>query len=245
VCFLMGNVNYNLVKKNIPIIESLTTKQTTNNITPIVILNSPKDSLTEINNNVLNKKEPDSGICYTFLLDKIEMDKTGWDVKEGIYRLIHVLTKERFFNDLRTIQQSGYIVKSFLVVIGSLHDKRHALKFVVQSSSRPLKDIKKSIEVFIKDTKKYIEELDLDVYNNFREAVATRLVKKDDNIHETFSRYLYKITSGTLQFGSRHKLQKTIMKMDRSDVLNKFEEQFINNPQIIISNVHSQKVALN
>jgi secreted Zn-dependent insulinase-like peptidase len=196
----------------------------------------------EIDSKVQNRDERDSGIimsyeCYS--IDKINDKK--WAKKLGVLMLIEKLVKERFFNELRTVQQSGYIVNSSLSVQGGSFDNVYTLNFNVQSSSRSLQSIQYSITDFINDTVKFIDELDLKVYDEFKRSLIATIMKKYDNIYDELFLYLGAISTYDYMFDYKIKLASELNEISRGDVLNTFEEYFVGkNKKLRVIKVYSR-----
>jgi insulysin len=236
-CFIMGNFN----KSNISNFNEMVLKHFSKDHSLDVFRTNTTNKLTVeekiFNNNVLNPNEPDSAIIFSYELGKIQSEPK--ELAKAL--MIQMLTKERFFNDLRSVQQSGYIVKSMYDIEGGVRDIMSTMVFYVQSSTRPIGDIQQSIKVFIKDTVKFIKNLKANIFNNFKNSLVKQLSKKYDNIYEEYEMYIGQIKNGKYNFDKKQQLIKELATLDKSSIMNFFEKHFINkSKRLRISIIHGK-----
>jgi insulysin len=92
---------------------------------------------------------------------------------------------EPTFNQLRTIEQLGYIVSTSTVstrdIIGT--------KFLVQSSVKGCDGLRASLEAHLSRMLAGLDEMTEDAFEEIRDSVLTIYEEKDKNLKEEFDRY--------------------------------------------------------
>jgi insulysin len=240
-CFIMGNVSHKLIKTISPHIKNLT-EHSSNNMIAIKINDSDDIKNKKISNYVLNNEEPDSAIIVSYIFGKVDKSISNWEKKAAKFILIENLTKERFFNDLRTVQQSGYIVKSNINNYGGTTDRIYAMEFLVQSSTRKLTDIEDSIDKFINDTLNYINDMTVDNFEKIKTSLIKSISRRYDNMGEEFSEYSDQIYNQEYIFDIKNKNVDGLNKISKNDILNTFNHYFINDTRNrMVSKVISRK----
>lgn len=246
-CFIdaliIGNINNKIIKDIDSKIFDLVENKKIKNFTPVIkIKDKIPPFVIDIDSKVQNTHENDSAIIMSYQCYSVVKSKDNdWAKKIGILMLIEKFVKERFFNDLRTVQQSGYIVNSYLSIKGGSFDNVYVLNFNVQSSVRSLLSIQNSISDFVNDTYKFIDDMDISIFDEFKKSLISNLTKKYDNIYEQLQSYLRAINSYDYVFDSHEKLALAIKDINRDDVLDIFEDYFIGKyKKLRISKVYSR-----
>ena len=98
---------------------------------------------------------------------------------------------EPFFNQLRTIEQLGYVVWSSAV---SLRDVI-GCRFVVQSPKQSCEYIRNSFNKFIADQTQKINSLSDEDFKTNVESIITRISEKDYNLSGDFKRMFQEIST--------------------------------------------------
>jgi len=240
---IIGNINQNTIKNVDESIAGLVVDEKIDRFVPIIKVKRIVPPICiEIDSKVQNRDERDSGIVMSYECYSInKLDDKEWAKKLGILMLIEKLVKERFFNELRTVQQSGYLVGSSLSIQGGSFDNVYTLNFNVQSSSRSLQSVQHSITEFVNDTLKFISDVSLEVYDEFKRSLVATITKKYDNIYDELFLYLGAINTYDYMFDYRAKLASELKDISRGDVLNAFEDYFVGkNKKLRVVKVYSR-----
>ena len=174
--------------------------------------------------NLLNEKEKDSVIHLFFEIGLIKKD---WKKVSKIL-ILESLIKEKFYDELRTKQVSGYIVKAFMNIIGLANYPVYGMSLAIQSSKKSLRELKKNIKKFIADTEHYIQKLSKEHYNDYVNGIINILSEKDTNIYHEFGRNLSEIKSGDFNFDRQELLIKAIKTIKKSEIEQFYADTFIN-----------------
>ena len=171
-----------------------------------------------------NSQENDSFIHILYDIGVIDLFKH--DRKCVLLLIIHKLTMERFFNQLRTVEQTGYIVNSHIKYMGNPENPLLGLSFVIQSYKEPPYVLRKKIKAFISATEKHIRTL-----KNFKQYVDTitkELLKKDTNRIEVINKIWGAIMNGTYMFDRHKHLARILQTVSQDEVYKFFVTHFIN-----------------
>lgn len=184
--------------------------------------NSEEESYLKI---IQNKHERNNAICIFYEIGNIKKNVTDdWMQKLLFVNITYNFLSEKFFNQLRTIEQIGYIVSCSIFVVGYIEEQMYGITFLVQSPNKFPDEIKIRIKQFIS------EQYDvLDKYNdgNFNELVKTTinsLTKNDDNIYDEFNRNLGKIIGGDYLFNIKNLYKSSTNLLS----LKKYKEMYYN-----------------
>lgn len=101
----------------------------------------------------------ENGRCYRFTFSKD-------DIKSASGRLIHQICNERFFKELRTQEELGYIVST---TVRSFHSAEY-LVFMVQSE-KPVEFLESRINRFVSELTESIRSMSDDDFETFKESL--------------------------------------------------------------------------
>jgi insulysin len=181
--------------------------------------------------DVYNPKERDSAIKMFYEIGYIKKsrDDKEWTTKHALIMLINSMTREKFFTQLRSVEQSGYIVKSEILGLGSIEKTIFGLLFYIQSYKKTPEKLEKRITLFMEETLKFIKKLDNKLLDKYKNMLITSLNKKDDNMYEQFDRYLSEIKTGSYMFNFKKYLIPVIKEVSTDQLVLFFDEYFVNN----------------
>jgi len=130
--------------------------------------------------------------------------------------VINTIVSERFYEDLRTKQQLGYIVSCGVKAVSSTRN----LSFIVQSSVAPPAKLTAEIFKFIGNARKnFFENLtDADI-EGFKKSLLLKRTEPDKKIATEASRNWGEISSGKLQFDRREKEAQALLSVSKEDVI--------------------------
>lgn len=132
--------------------------------------------------------------------------------------VIDILADE-FFNDLRTKNQLGYLVKMFYTEYRNEY-------YIVQTiqSDKPVDFVKDKISEFNSMISNIIKKAKLNV---FIETLKSKLLKPDYNMDEKYHKYLAEISSREYMFNRNEILAKELKNINLNKMIN-FTEKYIN-----------------
>jgi secreted Zn-dependent insulinase-like peptidase len=181
-----------------------------------------------------NKNEPDSAINLFFEIDSLDFsdhkkypDKdNGWDKKYALTQLVFTILVEKFFHQLRTIQQSGYIVKSFIQTLGYPDRPTVGISFAIQSSKKALSDLQVNIKQFIVDNWSYVKDMKQSNFNKYKKVVLDDLKEEFKNINEEYSFYFSEIMMHRYMFDYNQHMINVVKNIKHKD-LAEFYNQYM------------------
>ena len=92
-------------------------------------------------------------------------------------QIVHQYLDDPLFNQLRTIEQLGYIVGSRHVLLRDVL----CYRIIVQSSEKGCTHIRNSIDACLADHREKVKVMTEEEFNKSRESVLTKLSEKDKN----------------------------------------------------------------
>ena len=132
--------------------------------------------------------------------------------------------KEKFFDELRTKQQLGYIV--FLRDL--YYNNNYYICYAVQSSEYDINHIKNSIEKFIKESENTInDERNFKQLELYKKSLYDKFNEPDLNIFELHHRNLNQILKQKYDYNYLDRLKKEIGKIQLRDLYD-FHKEYIN-----------------
>jgi insulysin len=146
--------------------------------------------------------------------------------KVSLY-VIESLMREKFFDELRTKQTLGYIVR----LAHREYRKVDGFVCVVQSSIKSPEDIHQRITKFMSDFKEYFKSLTDDHFENHRISVITELKQKDLKLVEEVHRNFIEIKKRDYEFDRRNKQIELLLGLKKENVEKMFNDIFIENPR--------------
>jgi len=148
------------------------------------------------------------------------------------------IAREPFFDQLRTKEQLGYLVRcanhNFLNNYGVLQQ--------IQSSVKDCDYLEKRIETFNKDFHKELKGITDEAFNTYKETVINMIMEKDENISELVNRLIKEVFLERYIFNRKEKMKKAVSKLIKEDIY-KFSKKYIrgNKEIIIIKNKKSKQ----
>ncbi|KAF0691537.1 Aste57867_17268 [Aphanomyces stellatus] len=186
-----------------------------------------------------------SPVDYVYAIPELNAES----VNSGIYTLYQLgpetinlralndvfgqLVKEPCFNQLRTLEQLGYIVFS------SSH-RAHGIEYfriIVQSDVAPPAYVERSIEAFFKTVRGEIEALTPVEFQKNIQAVVDTLLEKPKTASEECSRFWDEISAETYLFSRRQDVAAAVQIISQADIL-AFFDTYIVGPKRSKCSVH-------
>jgi len=120
----------------------------------------------------------DSSLIVTYGSRKADL------ATEARYELLGTVLSTSFFNELRTVQQLGYVVAAQ----PCSHDVLPALCFIIQSNSTPADVLLERVDAFVQTERKKLEQTPEAEIATIRQGVVARLRKADTRLYERSSK---------------------------------------------------------
>ena len=137
---------------------------------------------------------------------------------------------QKFFDDLRTKQQLGYIVHS----AGTVQERRAGLLFLVQSEV-PTAEVKQKMFEFINNLESIINAISEEDFKRYIEAVVTEYKEKPKNQSEEFQRHWAEIEKRRFDFTRKERLIPVVESITKSQLAEYVRAHVIEAPKIIAS----------
>lgn len=179
----------------------------------------------------LYKDERNSAIVLSYYLGEINYDDKNTKTFENNYfifcmaKLISSYMQEPFFDNLRTRQQLGYIVKSKISEYGYSKNPIVTFDFFIQSPNYTSKELQKRILEFINHF-----ELNKEKFKSYIENCKTEIIKKSETMIEEFIYYFTKIQNNSYLFNFKQIIYDTYTKITYEMFEEFFNDKIKNNP---------------
>jgi secreted Zn-dependent insulinase-like peptidase len=129
----------------------------------------------------------------------------------------------KFFYELRTKKQMGYIVKVHTLLIDSNSNSNVFLQFVIQSPKYSCEEILDEINKFIENEIIYImEKMPLDEYLTALNAEKVKLKEKFNNLNDLGSYFMNAIIDESFNF----KFKDELLRKTEEFTFDKFKKYF-------------------
>jgi secreted Zn-dependent insulinase-like peptidase len=175
-----------------------------------ILLDDNMNRIRKLTEKIIRTPNPDEtnsvgSVIYDF--DRFRKDYTEhWKSQILFYRIYSTLVSNKFFYELRTKRQMGYIVKVKILLFDVNCHTNVFLEFIVQSPKYSVKDILKEINGFIENENKYIlEKMSLKEYEEARNAEKTKLKQKFNNLSDLGSYFMSSIIDESFEFKYKDK----------------------------------------
>jgi secreted Zn-dependent insulinase-like peptidase len=130
--------------------------------------------------------------------------------------VIGVILSERFYEDLRTKQQLGYIVSCGVKVLSESRN----LSFVVQSSTSPVDKLTSEIFKFVTNARqKFLEPITQNEINSIAKGIVLKKTQPDKKLAIETTRNWNEIATGRLQFDRREQEARALLNLKKDDIL--------------------------
>lgn len=148
-------------------------------------------------------------------LDDESFKPSEYHYRSAVGHLLHQVSHELFFNQLRTMEQLGYIVSCFVRSFSSAQ----YLVFTVQSE-RSVEFLENRISEFIIFIKDFIKNMGPDEFNNFKESLACSYEEPIMNL-EDLSGYCYsQLHTGSIDLNMGMKMASIVLSLTKEDLCN-------------------------
>lgn len=149
--------------------------------------------------------------------------------------LFNSFVSNKFFDEVRTKDQFGYIVYSTLKFKGDVYYKNIFIEFVVQSPTYNFDQIVNRIELFIENTKTYIQNMTDTIFTNIIMGQKTIYKKPFSNILEDSEYTLLQILENAGIYNKRSLYLEILDDFTKEDLIMMANKYIYNNDGILIS----------
>lgn len=147
----------------------------------------------------------------------------------GMIMLVDSIISSKFFDQIRTTEQLGYITYSSSKYIGNPECPMLGYCFLNQSDVRNPDYVFDRIEKFIKECDKdYIQKMSDEDFNKYKDSVILELEEKHMNLGEEFGENLSAIQWGHYIFDYKDKIKEYLKKMKKKDFCQYFHYLIVN-----------------
>jgi insulysin len=177
-------------------------KNLNTNTNDSIVKNLVRADLKTYMSYVPNSTETNSAIniVFQFFTGNKQKKTNEWYINRCKLSLIEQIMKEAFFDQLRTKEQLGYIVKSSTIKIGNPENSTYGLSFVIQSAKATPDELYKRVMSF---TKKFYDELKTmtnDTYKTHIDSAIRTATKKNDTLLDEFGSNYNEVVENTYIF---------------------------------------------
>ena len=136
--------------------------------------------------------------------------------------LLAQATANRFFHELRTEREIGYIVFATLMPILEVP----GLALVVQSPSTPPQALYAEVDAFVRRSVAVLRDMSPAVFERHRSAVESVLLEPETRLDERTERYWDEIDRGHHEFDRRERLLEAVRALTREDLAEAWSDLF-------------------
>lgn len=226
-CLIQGNITENQTKKYVENIEKFIGVDNINlndfNVLPLA--NGTEELYKRL---AINKNDKNSiALVFYEIGNNQNTYIKNWSFKLCKLTIIYDLIKEKFFHQLRSIEQLGYIINCNISNIDSDTNPLYCMKFMIQTTSKSPEYIHERIKKFIRLFYKELVEMQDSIIETSIKNIIINWSKPHDNLFSEAYANLKFILNGK-DFDTNETLIKIIKKYKKSDIIKFFEKNFIN-----------------
>ncbi len=228
-CLIQGNCSENDALKYFSYFEkqfSVKNKQNYQGLPEII--NILKKGTEEVYmRKSFNPSENNSCISVYYEIAKYSEKSENYFKKICLLFFIDAIISEKFFHKLRSIEQSGYVVKAFIKVFGSGNNYIIGENFLIQSEKINPNILRYKIRKFIKRSLKTIEHIDSNSFDKYKHNLIERFLEPDNNIVDEFYINYSGIIKGDVETNIPQKLANITKKIKKNDIIEFYKKYFV------------------
>ena len=181
-----------------------------------------------------NKKETNNCILVNYFLSNL-YKTPNWMEEYANLLIFNLLVSKEFFNNLRTKEQLGYIVKSSNGIFGYLDKQYLNYNFLVQSNIKDVDYLEERIAKFVKDEiQNIIKNLSDTDLEEMKESTRELLLKPFNNLAISVSFYYDKIANKNFMYNFNKIIASKIYDINNKSLEELYTKYFKNNNSVII-----------
>jgi len=230
-CFIHGNESFESAKKYVEIINSYIKPIDVynKNIESTYIINKHTNILhIEYSQNIMNSVETNSATSIGINLGYITYGTANWCRKIMIMKIFDAIIGTRFFDQLRTKEQLGYIAKSQIKAIGYTENPLHLHYYIVQSPTQCAEYVKDRMMHFIQSIEKILLDVSDDEIQTCIQSEINYYQSPFNNVGEEFAFYSNIIAEGHDIFNVKELKLMELYKITNTDLLEFYKTYYVN-----------------
>jgi len=157
-----------------------------------------------------NPAEKNSAVCKHYDLGVYSLRQ------HALLKLCADLAKQPIFNQLRTVEQLGYLVWSFSLYASA--SQTLAFQVVVQSSSHACSHLDTRMELCLQDVADMLQSMEADKFEQHRSALVAKTLKRADNMREVSHFCWNEIFTRQFRFQHKHQMAQQLQALTQQDV---------------------------
>jgi insulysin len=157
----------------------------------------------------------------------IKQISSDWELKLLCTHFINSYVREKFFTQLRTKEQSGYIVKSFIKSYINDNGQLYGLSFLVQSPHLSPLILRKRIKKFIQFIHSSLSKLTKTKFDQFKNNIKLMLEQKFESPYDEHEFIFNEILTNEFAFDYKKILINHIDKLTREILMDFYETYFM------------------
>lgn len=157
----------------------------------------------------------------------IKQISSDWELKMLCTYFINSYVKEKFFTQLRTKEQSGYIVKSFIKNYINDKGQLYGLTFLVQSPHLNPLVLRKRIKKFIQFIHSSLSKLNKTKFDQFKNNIKLMLEQKFESPYEEHEFIFSELLTNEFAFDYKKILINNIDKLTQEILMEFYETYFM------------------
>ena len=195
----------------------------------------------KIEKTVLNGEENDSAISCSYFLGYNPLTTTQeWLSMDISKSMLKIAISDRFFDQLRTKEQLGYMVYTYHNNYGSDTDPFYTFEFSIQSNVKDPEYLKERIDDFIKNFNDYLESMKDSEFSKYIETCKKKLLKPYSNIYSEYGEISEHIFCMDKIFDRKERMIEYLDVYTKSDLCN-FYTKYIMSATPKVSSVYGNK----
>jgi len=179
-----------------------------------------------ITENTKNKTEINSLISIMVRIGYIKKDIKTICLLE----LINTIISEPFFTQLRTIEQTGYIVKSEIYEFGEMNNSLYVHSLVVQSPVKKPAMLENRINIFLNSFINNITTMKTEQFNSYKKSLIDNINKANSKLLDNVAENMNAITNGNdvITFDLKKRMIKEFKTVSKQDLIDFYDRMYIN-----------------
>ena len=178
-----------------------------------------KSSNPEDNNNVIS-------LFFEFK-KTIRHQTKDWDTLYLTLAILDLHIGKKFFADLRSKQQTGYVVRGNLKKFMDIEGILIGYNFLIQSSSYDPIILKNKIKKFVLEMYDELKNITDDEFKSYKKNIKYELQSKFQTPNEEYNFFLSEIVFGYNDFNINQILLKSLLKVNKNMMLETYYRYFI------------------
>ena len=181
-----------------------------------------------IKKNIKNSKETNSGTAFIIDFGHIRCGVTDdWCKKIVLIQLLNSIISSHFFNQLRTIEQLGYIAKTYVQSVGYQENPLYMHYYIVQSPKKSSSFVSKRIKKFIDTIGKILNDMADEEFTQFIQSEINIYKSKFNCVSDEIEYLVYIINEDCPIYNIKEMKIIELKKITKSDIIKFYNKYYI------------------